>query len=84
MDYQFYNSTNAAFLAHASVTVTNVALDEHGVARIPEKEIAELSAKYGLVEICLIGDNGEENESEEIVMSTFRFGTSGKQIVTYI
>eukprot|EP00026_Physarum_polycephalum_P000988 Phypoly_transcript_00989.p1 GENE.Phypoly_transcript_00989~~Phypoly_transcript_00989.p1 ORF type:complete len:1232 (+),score=279.53 Phypoly_transcript_00989:210-3698(+) len=76
MDFQSYVSTNAAFLAHASVTVTNVALDEHGVARIPEKEIAELAAKYGLVDICLIGDNGEENESEEIVMSSFRFGTS--------
>lgn len=76
-----YTATNSSFLANASVTLSNIAVDENGNLSIPEKDISELTQKFGMVEICLVGDNseeGSEHDGEEIVMKTFWFGSSGK------
>lgn len=80
MDSGRYNATNSSFLANASVTFTNVPVDQHGNITIPDKDISELLQKFGVVEICLIGDNseaGDEHDAEEIVLKTLWLGASG-------
>lgn len=67
-------TTNSSFLLFASKTITNLHVDANGIATLPKNETAELLAKYGVLEVILVGDQsqvGDADDGEEVSMRSF-------------